>query len=123
MQGLRQLREQDHVPARDLERLIESEARLDELLQAARTEAGDLIAQARQRAARAEERWAAEFEAARQDLERRVAQERDRELARIRQEADRLTAHYAGHTPEQLEALARWVAGELRGLAAPGDGP
>ncbi|HEY7479904.1 MAG TPA: hypothetical protein VH680_05275 [Gemmatimonadales bacterium] len=122
MSGPREFREQDHPPARDLERLIETEARLDHLLQAARTEAGDLIAQARERAVRAEERWAAAFEAARRDLEHRVAQERDRELGRIREEAERLSAHYAGHTREQLEALAQWVVNELRG-AAPGDLP
>jgi hypothetical protein len=125
MPGPRQLREQDPppAPARDLERLIETEATLDALLRTARAEAADLIAQARERVARAEERWAAEFETARRELGRRVAQERDHELARIREEADRLSAHYAGHSPEQLEALADWVASELRGPAAPGDVP
>jgi vacuolar-type H+-ATPase subunit H len=122
MQGPRQLRE-DHPPVKDLEWLVETEARLDELLQAARTEAGDLIAQARDRVARAEERWAADFEAARRDLESRVAQERDRELTRIRDEADRLSAHYAAHSPEQLEVLAGWVAGELRGPTTRGAAP
>ena len=122
MQGPRQLRE-DHPPVKDLERLVETEARLDELLQAARTEASDLIAQARDQVARAEERWAADFEAARRDLESRVARERDRELARIRDEADRVTAHYAAHSPEQLEALAGWVASELRGPTTRGAAP
>jgi hypothetical protein len=44
-----------------------------------------------------------------------VAQERDRELTRIRDEAGRLTAHYAAQPAEQVEALAGWVASELRG--------
>jgi hypothetical protein len=101
--------------------MIETEVRLDQRLQTVRTEAGDQIAQARERAVRAEERWAADFEVARRDLQRRVAQERDRELARIRAEADRLTAHYAGHTPAELDALAEWVVSELRGSLAPGD--
>jgi vacuolar-type H+-ATPase subunit H len=117
VQGPRQLPD-DHHPVKDLERLVETEATLDEVLRAARSEAGDLIAQARHRATQAEERWATEYEAARQDLERRVAEERDRELARIRDEADRLTAHYAGQSAEQVEALAAWVADQLRGPAA-----
>lgn len=95
--------------------MIETEASLDELLQAARAEAADLITQARARAARAEERWAGDFEAARRDLESRVARERDRELIRIRDEAGRLTAHYAGQPAEQVEAQAVWVASQLRG--------
>ena len=114
MQGPRQARE-DHPPVKDLARLIETEARLDELLQAARVEAAALVTQARARVARAEERWAGDFDAARRDLESRVAQERDRELIRIRDEAGRLTTHYAAQPAEQVEALARWVASELRG--------
>ena len=114
MQGPRQVRE-DHPPVKDLDQLFEAEARLDELLQAARAEAADLIAQARDRVARAEERWAGDFEAARRDLESRVVQERDRELTRIRDEATRLTAHYAAQPAEQVEALAGWVASELHG--------
>jgi vacuolar-type H+-ATPase subunit E/Vma4 len=122
MQGPRQTRE-NHPPVNDLERLVETEARLDELLQAAHAEAGDLIAQARDRVTRGEERWAADFEAARRDLESRVAQERDRELTRIRDEANRLTARYAALAPEQVEALARWVASELQGSTAQGTAP
>jgi vacuolar-type H+-ATPase subunit H len=106
---------EDHPPVKDLECLVEAEARLDELLQAARAEAAGLIEQARDRAARAEERWAGDFVAARRDLESRVARERDRELTRIRDEAARLTAHYAGQPAEQVDALAGWVASELRG--------
>jgi hypothetical protein len=122
VQGPRQIRE-DHPPVKDLERLVETEASLDALLQAARAEAADLIAQARDRVARAEERWAGDFEAGRRDLERRVAQERDRELTRLRDEADRLTARYAAYLPEQIEALAEWVASELLGSTARGTAP
>jgi len=117
VQGPRQLRE-DHPPVKDLERLVQAEARLDRLLQAARAEAGDLIAQARDRAARAEERWAADYDAARREVESRVAQERERELTRIREEAERASARYATQSPEQVEALAGWVASTLRGPTA-----
>jgi septal ring factor EnvC (AmiA/AmiB activator) len=109
---------EEHPTVKDLEWLIETEARLDGLLQAARAEAGDVIAQARDRIARAEERRAADYEAARRDLERQVAQERDHELTRIRDEAERLTAHYATQSPEQVEALAVWVASSLHGPTA-----
>lgn len=104
-----------HHPVKDLEWLVETEARLDDLLQAARAEARHIIAQARDRVARAEERRAADYETARRDLERRVAQERDSELTRLRDEAERLTACYAMQSPEQVEALAQWVASALRG--------
>lgn len=114
MQGSRQVRE-DHPPVKDLECLVETEARLDEQLQVARAQAAELIAQARARTDRAEERWVGDFEAARRDLEIRVAQERDRELTRIRDEAARLIAHYAAQPAEQMEALAAWVVSELRG--------
>lgn len=106
---------EEHPPVKDLEWLVETEARLDDLLEAARAEASDIIAQARDRIARAEERRAADYEAARRDLERRVAQERDRELTRLRDEAERLTARYATQSPEQVECLAQWVASALRG--------
>jgi vacuolar-type H+-ATPase subunit E/Vma4 len=106
---------EEHSPAKDLDWLVETEARLDDLLQVARAEASDLIAQARDRIARAEERRAADYESARRDLERRVAQERDRELTRVRDEAERLTARYAMQSPEQVESLAQWVASALRG--------
>jgi vacuolar-type H+-ATPase subunit E/Vma4 len=104
-----------HHPVKDLEWLVETEARLDGLLQAARAEASDIIAQARDRIARAEERRAADYETARRDLERRVAQERDGELTRLRDEAERLTTRYATQPPEQVESLAQWVARALRG--------
>ncbi len=122
MQGPRHVRD-DHPPVKDLEQLVEAEARLDELLQAACAEAADLIAQARARVARAEERWAADYEAARRELEGRVAQERDRELTRIRDEAARLTAQYAAQPAEQVEALAGWVASELRAPTGRGTSP
>jgi hypothetical protein len=108
---------------KDLDRLAEAEVRLDELLRTARAEAADLIAHARHEAGRAEEHWAADFETARRDLERRVADERDRELARIQGETERLAAHYAGQSPDVIESLAAWVAGELRAPTVRGDGP
>ena len=104
-----------HHPVKDLEWLVETEARLDDLLQAARAKANDIIAQAQDRVARAEERRAADYETARRDLERRVAQERDSELTRLRDDAERLTARYAMQSPEQIESLAQWVASALRG--------
>jgi vacuolar-type H+-ATPase subunit H len=104
----------NQTPVRDLERLVEAEARLDDLLRAAREEAGRLIAEARDRAGRAEERWTADYQAACQDLKQRVAEERDRELTRIRDETERLTAQYVGLSAERIEALAGWVASELR---------
>jgi vacuolar-type H+-ATPase subunit E/Vma4 len=106
---------EQHPPVKDLDWLVETEARLDGLLQAARAEASDIVAQARDRIARAEERRASDYETARRDLERRVAQERDRELTRIRDEAARLTARYATQSPQQVESLAEWVASALRG--------
>jgi hypothetical protein len=109
---------EERSPVKDLDWLVETEARLDGLLQAARVEASEMIAQARDRIARAEERRAADYETARQDLERQIAQERDRELTRIRDEAKRLTARYATQSPEQIEALAGWVARAMRGQTA-----
>jgi vacuolar-type H+-ATPase subunit H len=106
---------ENHPPVKDLEQLVHAEARLDELLQRARAEAAGLIADARDRGARAEERWATEYEAARRELEDRVARERDQELTRIRDEAARLVAHYSARPAEQLELLAGWVANEVRG--------
>ncbi len=113
MREPRQLPE-NHPPVKDLERLIELEARLDELLQASRSEAAALIAQARDRTARAEQDWAADFETARRELADRLVGERDNELSRIREEADRLSAQYETRTDEQIDALARWVVSELR---------
>jgi len=114
---------EERSPVKDLDWLVETEARLDGLLQAARVEASDMIAQARDRIARAEERRAADYETARRDLERQVAQERDRELTRLRDEAERLTTRYATQSPEQLESLAEWVASALRGPTPQGSAP
>lgn len=113
------MREPQQLPenqpqVKDLERLVELETHLDELLQASRSEAAALIARARDRTVRAEQDWAADFESARRELADRLVEERDHELSRIRQEADRLSAQYETHTHEQIDALARWVVGELR---------
>ena len=113
MREPRQLPE-NQPPVKDLERLVELEARLDELLQASRSEAAGLIAQARDRTARAEQDWAADLETARRALADRLAAERDHELSRIREEADRLSAQYEARTDGQIDALARWVVSELR---------
>lgn len=113
MREARQLPE-DQPPVNDLERLVELEARLDELLEASRSEAATLIAQARDRTARADQDWASDFEAARRELAARLVEERDHELSRIREEADRLSAQYETRTDEEIDALARWVVSELR---------
>ena len=60
------MREPQQLPenqpqVKDLERLVELETHLDELLQASRSEAAALIARARDRTVRAEQDWAADF--------------------------------------------------------------
>lgn len=107
-----------HAPAKDLELLVEAERRLDGLLQAARADAAALLAEARQRAAALDAGWAAGFAAARRDLELRIVEERDRELARVRDEAERRISSGLTQSADQIETLAGWVVSQVRGPAA-----
>jgi vacuolar-type H+-ATPase subunit H len=93
----------------DLTRLLEAEARLEQMLQRARDEAARLVAEARTAARARDDALGAELEEAEQRLEAEMAAERDRRVEEIaegaRHEVERLE-HVA---PERIAELARYM--------------
>jgi vacuolar-type H+-ATPase subunit H len=93
----------------DLSRLLEAEARLEQMLRDAREEAARLVAEAHQAAQARDDALEADLEGAGQRLEAEIAAERERRVQEIveggRREVERLE-HVA---PERIKELARYV--------------
>jgi vacuolar-type H+-ATPase subunit H len=92
-----------------LDLLIETEAKLAERLAAAQAEADSALEAARRAAGEAEAHYQAELEAASQELTARLAARRQREIGRIRAEADAAAHRFETLGSERIETLAREV--------------
>jgi vacuolar-type H+-ATPase subunit H len=99
----------------DLARLLDTEARLEQVLQHARDEATRLVAEAREAARACEAALGAELEAAAQRLAAEIAGERDRAAVEITAAARRDTERLAAVTGERIRDLARRVVERVIG--------
>lgn len=93
--------------ASDLTRLVETEARLEAMLAAARADGARRIAAATDAAQAREAALAAELESAGRGVEAEIAAERARREAEITAAGRRNAEQYDRVTPERIEALAR----------------
>ncbi len=97
----------------ELERLIETEQRLDDLLRHARDEAASIVQDAREAVARREAAVVAELAAAAARAEATLAAERERVAAEITAAARDQIARYDGVEEPRLQAAARLVVKRL----------
>lgn len=111
-------------PADDgLARLLEAEARVRAREVRARTEAERLLAEARDRATREDARLDASLAEAERELLARLAGERERRLQEIAATGERRRRLYESVGAEEARELARWLAGRVLELSAPGAAP
>ncbi len=101
--------------AGDLTRLLETEARLEEMLRQAREEAARLIAEAQQAARAREEALGAELAAAVQQLDATIEAERRRQEREIAADARRRAEGFDQVSPERVEELTRDIVGRIIG--------
>jgi vacuolar-type H+-ATPase subunit H len=104
----------------ELERLIETERRLDDLLQQAREQAAAMVQEARDAAAQREAAVDAELAAAAGKAEATLAAERERVAAEIVTAARDQVARYDGVDEPRVQAAARLV---VERLLSDGGGP
>jgi hypothetical protein len=104
----------------ELERLLETELRLEGLVRRAREEAAALTASAGEEAARRERAAEAEVEAAIAGLEAGIARETEAAVAAIEAEAARRVAEWNAIQATRVAALADGLA--KRVIARAGDG-
>ena len=97
-------------------RLLETEARLEEMLRRAREEAAALVTTAREAAAAREAALAAELDALSEQLEATIADERHRQERELVESARREALRFDQTSPEQIEALARYVVERVIGV-------
>jgi len=97
----------------ELERLIETERRLDDMLRQARAAAAAIVQQARDAVARREAAVAAELAAAAGKAEATLAAERERVAAEIAAAARDQIARYDGVDEPRVQAAARLVVERL----------
>jgi len=103
----------DSVPATNLTRLLDTERRLAERLQAARADAESVVAQARADVAQREAALAAELEADERRMTERLARERRKREREIADDAQRQIDAYAGVSTQRLSAVVRTLAPRL----------
>lgn len=96
-------------------RLLETEARLEEMLRQAREEAARLIAEAQQAARAREEALGAELAAAVQQLDATIEAERRRQEREIAADARRRAEGFDQVSPERVEELTRDIVGRIIG--------
>lgn len=101
--------------AGDLARLLDTEARLEEMLRHAREEAAGLVAHARAAAAEREAALAADLEALGRTLEASIAEERHRHEEKLADSARREAQAFDEAGPDRIEALARYVVERVIG--------
>ena len=105
-----------------LERLLETEQRLEGVVARAREEAASLTASAREEASRRERDAEAEFQTATAGLEATVAQETEAAAAALAAEAERKVADWGAVPPERVTALADRLAARVATLVQEGLG-
>jgi len=97
----------------ELERLIETERRLDEQLRQAREQAAAIVQEARDSVARREAALAAELDAAARAAEAALAAERERVATQSAAEARRRVTRYDGVDEPRVQAVARALVERL----------
>jgi len=107
----------------DLQALLDLERSIAERLAAARNEADAITRAARDEVARREAGFEAELAAARAQVESRVAQERERRLAAVRDEFRRRTARWEQLDQPRIDRAARAVVAALVGGGPAGERP
>ena len=105
-----------------LERLLETERRLEALVARARDEAAAMAAAARDEASRREGAAEAEFQAAATGLAATVARETEAAAVALEGEAARQVAAWGAVPPERIAALADRLAARVAVLAREGLG-
>ena len=105
-----------------LERLLETERRLEALVARARQEAAVLTASARAEAARREGAAEAEFQAAAAGLEARLARETAAAAAAVEADAAQQVAAWAAVPPPRLATLADGLTARVIALTREGLG-
>ena len=103
----------DSPPAGDLARLLDTERRLGERLQAARAEAEALVAQARAAAEKREAALAAQLETDQRLMGERLERERRKREREIADAAQREVEAYERVSAERLKGIARALAPRL----------
>jgi hypothetical protein len=98
-----------------LARLLSTEARLEEKLRRAREEAAGLVTAARDAAQAREAALAAELETLGRQLEVTIADERQRQERELAESARAQVQRFDQASPEEIEALARYVVERLIG--------
>ncbi len=106
----------------DLERLLETERRLEEVVGRARQDAAALTARARDDAARRERDAAAESQVAAAELDATVARESAATAAALEADAARQVADWGAVPPERIAALADGLTARVIALARVGLG-
>jgi hypothetical protein len=96
-----------------LERLLETERRLDTLIAEERLQAEATVKAAREEAARLERLLEEELAVCAQEVEQRLAAERDARLAFVEDEAGRALARFQSISEEQIGRLAEWVVEQV----------
>ena len=97
----------------ELERLIETEQRLDDLLRQARDQAATIVQEAREAVAQREAAVVAELAEAAARAEATLAAERERVAAEITAAARNQIARYDGVEEPRLQAAARLLVERL----------
>ncbi|HEX9892978.1 MAG TPA: hypothetical protein VGA78_03595 [Gemmatimonadales bacterium] len=92
-----------------LERLLNTEGRLDAMLAQEARDAEAILRAAQEEVVELEHRLEAELVSAAHEVDQRLAAERDARLAFIEDEARRSLEVLESVTPEQVGALAVWV--------------
>jgi len=103
-----------------LERLLETERRLEALIARAREEAAALTARAREEAGRREGTAEAEFLAAAARLESSLAQETAAAAAALEADAARQVADWGAVPPQRIALLADGLCSRVSALAREG---
>lgn len=99
----------------DLARLLSTEARLEEMLTHARTEAAALVSAAREAAGARDQEFATRMADEVARVERDVTEERSRRETALRNEAAAEAARVAALSPAQIDGLARYVVRRVIG--------
>ncbi len=104
--------------AADLSRLLDAEARLEEMLCRARAQAAGLITTAQEAAAAREAALVASIDAICRELEATIEAERQRQEQEVMEAARRDALRFDQTGPEQIDALARYVVERAIGVGA-----
>lgn len=109
--------------ARKLDRLLQTEASLDAMLEDTKREAREIVGAAQREAEDQIRGFESHLENEHWQLRKRIEQERDRTIESIRREAASETDHLEELDHEQLRSLAQRVVDFLLGRSEPEEAP